>query len=69
MKKQWSKFLDDNQTNWSYNIVPSLVRKLAAEKDVTEQAKIIDSLATQGVVLTPKGNLDFATNQILSDLF
>lgn len=61
--------MDDNQTNWSYNIVPSLVRKLAAEKDVTEQAKIIDSLATQGVVLTPKGNLDFATNQILSDLF
>jgi len=69
MKKQWKKFLEDNQSNWSYDIVPSLVRKLATEKNTAEQAKIIDSLALQGIIITPKGDLDFMTNQIFSNLF
>jgi hypothetical protein len=69
MKKQWSKFLEDNQSNWSYDIVPSLVRKLDASDDEEEQAKIIDSLAMQGVVITFNGNLDFMANHILNNLF
>jgi len=69
MKKQWKEFLEDNQSNWSYDIVPSLVRKLATEKNTAEQAKIIDSLALQGIVITPKGNLDFAMNQVFGNLF
>lgn len=69
MKKQWVKFLEDNQSNWSYDIVPALVRKLAMTKDSTKQAEIINNLALQGIVITSNGNLDFAMNQIFNNLF
>jgi hypothetical protein len=62
MKKQWTKFLEDNASEWSYGIVPSLVKRLdealKAGDDETVQ-ETFDSLAAQGVILDEDGNLRF----------
>lgn len=65
MKKQWQKFLDDNASNWSYNIVPNLVKRLAEAKTHDEKADALKTLSAQGVVLTPDGNLAFFSRLVL----
>ena len=61
MKKQWQDFLDENNF-WSYGIVPSLVNRLSdaidSNDDETAQ-KMLDALATQGVIVDSNDNLCF----------
>lgn len=53
MRKDFQEFLDDNQSFWSYNIVPDLVDQLdAALKAGTDTAYIMDGLALQGITYT-----------------
>jgi len=62
MRKQWRKFVEDNQCYWSYGIVPSLVKRLDAAQKAGDQEtfkETLDALATQGVVLGKDGNLYF----------
>lgn len=69
MKKQWQKFVEDNQCYWSYGIVPSLVKRLdAAQKagDKENVKEILDALATQGVVFGKDGNLYFFSDIVTS---
>ncbi|MDD2268211.1 MAG: hypothetical protein PHY15_01520 [Eubacteriales bacterium] len=66
MKTQWTKFLNDNESIWSYNIVPSLVSALAAETDDSKIAALKQSLALQGVVVDGKGNLAFTLDIVLN---
>ena len=64
MKKQWKKFLAENQCYWSYGIVPSLVKRLDAAQKADDQEsvkEILNALASQGVVLGKDGNLYFFT--------
>lgn len=71
MKKQWKKFLEENQSNWSYGIVPRLVKRLdAAQKagDAKSVQEVLDGLASQGVVLGKDGNLYFVSDVVFSGL-
>lgn len=71
MKKQWKKFLEENQSSWSYGIVPSLVKRLdAAQKAGDEESvqEVLDGLASQGVVLGKDGNLHFVSDVVFSGL-
>ena len=67
MKKQWRKFLDENEGNWSYGIVPELVRRLAEVVELGDDEEVIDlldSLYLQGVMLDDEGNLCFVVDYI-----
>ena len=69
MKKQWKEFLEENQSSWSYGIVPSLVKRLdAAQKagDAKSGQEVLDGLASQGVVLGKDGNLYFFSDIVTS---
>ena len=68
MRKQWQEFVEKNQCYWSYGIVPSLVKRLAAAQKAGDQEsvkKALDALATQGVVLGKDGNLHFVSDVVL----
>lgn len=70
MRKQWKKFLEDNSSNWSYGIVPSLVERLdealkAGDDGIVQEA--LDGLAAQGVILDENGNLRFAMDIALGN--
>jgi hypothetical protein len=72
MKKQWKEFLEENQSNWSYGIVPSLVKRLDAAQKAGDQESVkeaLDGLASQGVVLGKDGNLYFISDVVFSGLF
>ena len=65
MKKQWRKFLKENESNWSYGIVPAMVDHLdqAIQRgDAKAVRQVLDCLAAQGVTLTKAGNLYFVTD-------
>ena len=67
MKKQWRKFLQDNEDSWSYGIVPELVKRLAVAVEVRDDEKVKDllvSLYSQGVILDDKDNLCFVADCI-----
>jgi hypothetical protein len=67
MKEQWRKFLQDNEDNWSYGIVPDLVRRLAEAVEVGDDEKVmdlLDSLYYQGVMLDDEDNLCFVADCI-----
>jgi len=69
MKKQWRKFVQENQSSWSYGIVPRLVKRLAAAQKAGDQEsvkKALDGLASQGVVLGKDGNLYFVSDVVFS---
>ena len=69
MRKQWQEFLDENQSSWSYGIVPSLVKRLDQAQKAEDQKsikEILDALATQGVILGKDGNLYFISDAIFS---
>ena len=62
MRKQWRKFVEENQCYWSYGIVPRLVKRLVAAQKAGDQESVkeaLDALATQGVILGKDGNLYF----------
>lgn len=70
MKKQWRKFLDENDANWSYGIVPSLVERLDKALKAGDDGIVQDMvayLASQGVILDENGNLCFATDIALGN--
>ena len=72
MRKQWKKFIDEKQGNWSYGIVPCLVNRLdVAMKDGDEEGikEVLNDLELQGIVLGKDGNLYFMSDIILSGLF
>lgn len=67
MKKQWRKFLDENESNWPYGIVPELVKRLADAVDAGDDKEVKDllvSLYSQGVILDDKDNLCFVADCI-----
>jgi hypothetical protein len=67
MREQWRKFLQDNENNWAYGIVPNLVRRLADAIDVNDYVEIsylLDSLYYQGVMLDDDDNLCFVADYI-----
>lgn len=67
MKEQWQKFLDDNNSLWSFNIVPQLVHKLDVLVSMGDESAIqgvLGALARQGVTLDENGDLCF-----LGDIF
>lgn len=71
MKKQWKEFLEENQSSWSYGIVPSLVKRLDAAQKAGDQEsvqEVLDGLASQGVVLGKDGNLYFVSDVVFSGL-
>ena len=71
MRKQWQEFVEENQCYWSYGIVPSLVKRLAAAKKAGDQESVkeaLDALATQGVILGKDGNLYFISDVVISGL-
>ena len=51
--------MKDNQSNWSYGIVPALVQQLDDAQDDATKQKALAALATQGVGLDDKENLVF----------
>ena len=70
MKRQWRKFLKENEGNWSYGIVPQLVERLAEAIEAGDEAMAkatLEALATQGVVLDRNGNLRFAMDIALGN--
>lgn len=69
MRKQWKDFLDCGHA-WSYNIVPELVSKLDGAIKNNDQAatkNALEMLATQGIILKPNGDLDWAYNVIIPE--
>lgn len=71
MKKQWEEFIAENQSNWSYGIVPCLVNRLDValkDGDVESIKEVMNDLELQGVVLGEDGNLYFMSDIILSGL-
>ena len=67
MRKQWRKFVEENQCYWSYGIVPRLVKRLVAAQKAGDQEtfkETLDALATQGVILGKDGNLCFFSDVI-----
>ena len=71
MKKQWKEFLEENQSSWSYGIVPSLVERLAVAQKAGDQEsvqEVLDGLASQGVVLGKDGNLYFISDVVFKSL-
>ena len=67
MREQWKRFLDDNESNWAYGIVPDLVRRLVVAIDAHDYDAInylLDSLYYQGVMLDDNGNLCFVADCI-----
>ncbi len=72
MRTQWKEFVEENQSNWSYGLVPCLVERLdvAIKAGDGERVKeVLDGLALQGVVLGKDGNLYFVSDIVLSGLF
>lgn len=70
MKKQWRKFLRENEGNWSYGIVPTLVDRLDKAMEAGDEATVqeaLDGLAAQGVVLDQNENLRFAKDIALGN--
>ena len=54
MRKQWRKFVEENQCYWSYGIVPRLVKRLAAAQKAGDQEGVqeaLDALATRFATL------------------
>lgn len=71
MKKQWEDFIEANESNWSYGIVPRLVNNLAEaveNGDVAAAQDARDGLAEQGVIVTPEENLAFLVDLVCRDL-
>ena len=71
MRKQWRKFVQENQSSWSYGIVPSLVKRLDKAQKAGDQEsvkEVLDGLASQGVVLGKDGNLYFVSDVVISGL-
>ena len=71
MRKQWRKFVQENQSSWSYGIVPSLVKRLDKAQKAGDQEtfkETLDALATQGVVLGKDGNLYFISEVVFKSL-
>lgn len=67
MRKDFQEFLNDNQSFWSYNIVPDLVDQLdAALKAGTDTAYILASLSLQGITYTGD-KLRFTSDIILGN--
>jgi hypothetical protein len=67
MREQWRKFLQDNESNWTYGIVPAMVERLAEAVELGDDEKIkdlLDGLYTQGVMLDDNGNLCFVADYI-----
>ena len=67
MREQWRKFLQDNKSNWTYGIVPDLVKCLVVAIDANDYDEInylLDSLYCQGVMLDDDGNLCFVADYI-----
>ncbi len=67
MREQWRKFLKDNETNWSYGIVPSMVERLAEAVELGDDEEVmdlLDGLYLQGVMLNDEGNLCFVADYI-----
>ena len=67
MREQWRKFLQENENNWAYGIVPDLVRRLVVAIDANDYDEInylLDSLYCQGVMLDDDGNLCFVADYI-----
>ena len=67
MLEQWKQFLDENSSNWSYGIVPNLVKEL--DKAIKlENPRLFNAityqLAKHGITLDKKGHLRFATELI-----
>jgi len=53
MRKDFQEFLDDNQSFWSYNIVPDLLDQLdIALKAGADTSYILASLELQGITYT-----------------
>ena len=74
MKQQWRKFLQDNEDNWSYGIVPELVERLAMAVDIVDKygyeiEELLDSLYYQGVMIDEKGDLCFDADYIAGRAF
>lgn len=70
MKRQWRKFLKENEGNWSYGIVPALVARLDEALKAGDEATVqeaLEGLAAQGVVLDRNGNLRFAVDIALGN--
>lgn len=62
MKKQWIKFLEEHKSNWSYGIVPSLVKRLAEGIEADDEKIVqeaLEGLVAQGVILDKNKNLHF----------
>jgi hypothetical protein len=67
MREQWQRFLQENENNWAYGIVPDLVRRLVVAIDANDYDEInylLDSLYYQGVMLDDNGNLCFVADYI-----
>lgn len=67
MREQWQRFLDDNESNWNYGIVPSMVECLAEAVEVGDDEKVmdlLDGLYLQGVMLDDNDNLCFVADYI-----
>lgn len=67
MREQWQRFLDDNESNWNYGIVPELVERLAEAVEVGDDEEVMDlleSLYFQGVMLDDNDNLCFVADCI-----
>lgn len=70
MKRQWRKFLKENEGNWSYGIVPTLVERLAEAIEAGDEATVqeaLEGLAAQGVILDKDENLRFALDIALGN--
>lgn len=71
MLEQWQQFLDENSSNWSYGVVPNLVKEL--DKAIRlENPRLFNAityqLAKHGITLDKKGHLRFATELIREEL-
>jgi hypothetical protein len=67
MREQWQRFLEDNESNWNYGIVPNMVKRLAEAIDANDYFEIsylLDSLYYQGVMLDDEDNLCFVADYI-----
>jgi hypothetical protein len=67
MRKQWIRFLNDNYSMWSFDIVPVLVNNLdyALELGASEAViNCIDALETHGVTMDKYGDLCFLSDKL-----
>lgn len=71
MKRQWKKFLKENESSWSYGFVPALVNRLEsamANGNDDEIKNNLDGLAEQGVILNSKGELTFLMAEVTKNI-